>query len=117
MWARSSGCCGRRSSWPSLATTCATTCEPFSATSSAGTGSEVALVGLEEVRGHILERVPPARPTRVPLGDALGLALSEDVAATEPVPPFANSAMDGFAVRRADAETAGIEHPIRLKLV
>jgi molybdenum cofactor synthesis domain-containing protein len=38
----------------------------------------------------------------VPLGNALGLVLAEAVHAQEPVPPFANSAMDGYALRAAD---------------
>ncbi|CAN5310232.1 molybdopterin molybdotransferase MoeA [soil metagenome] len=45
----------------------------------------------------------PALPTQaVSIEDALGLALREPAVATHPVPPFANSAMDGYAVRAAD---------------
>ena len=39
---------------------------------------------------------------RVPIGEARGLVLAEDAAARFAIPPFTNSAMDGFAVRRAD---------------
>jgi molybdopterin molybdotransferase len=39
-----------------------------------------------------------------PLGDSLGLALAEDLRATVDSPPFDNSAVDGYAVRSADAE-------------
>ncbi len=38
----------------------------------------------------------------VPLGDACGRVLAEDILASRDLPPFANSAMDGFAVRHAD---------------
>ena len=38
----------------------------------------------------------------VPLADAQGRVLAEDVRASHPLPPFANSAMDGFALRGAD---------------
>ena len=41
------------------------------------------------------------------LADALGCVLATDVAAAEDLPPFANSAMDGFAVRGADLTGAG----------
>jgi molybdenum cofactor synthesis domain-containing protein len=41
----------------------------------------------------------------VPLVEALGLALAEDVRARFDSPPFDNSAVDGYAVRSADAET------------
>lgn len=42
----------------------------------------------------------PARPT--PLFDALGLVTAERVVSPETVPPFTNSAMDGYAVRHED---------------
>jgi len=41
----------------------------------------------------------------VPLADCLGLVLAEDVLAPHPVPPFANSAMDGYAVRAEDVSS------------
>lgn len=44
----------------------------------------------------------PTPATQIPLADARGLVLSEDVAARFAIPPFTNSAMDGFAVRAAD---------------
>lgn len=44
---------------------------------------------------------PPA-PVELPLMDCLGLLLERDVVARVPVPAFDCSAMDGFAVRRAD---------------
>lgn len=53
---------------------------------------------------------PRCEPERVPLDEALGRVLVEPVAAPEPVPPFARSAMDGFAVR-ADV-AVGAEYPV-----
>src|ERR687893_2507524 len=44
---------------------------------------------------------------RMPLVDAQGLALAEDVLARFDSPPFDNSAVDGYAVRSADADEAG----------
>ena len=46
-----------------------------------------------------MKRLPAAA---APLDQCLGLVLAEEVVAPHPVPPFANSAMDGFAVRAAD---------------
>jgi molybdopterin molybdotransferase len=46
----------------------------------------------------------------------LGRPLAEDVIAEIDLPPFDNSAVDGFAVRRADAATATPETPVRLRI-
>ncbi|HCB34768.1 MAG TPA: molybdopterin molybdenumtransferase MoeA, partial [Acidimicrobiaceae bacterium] len=56
----------------------------------------------EEARDHVLAacRPLPARPHAV--ADALGLVTAADIVADEDIPPFANTAMDGFAVRAAD---------------
>lgn len=70
-------------------------------------------VSLAEARRLLLAEVAPLKPRRVPLDEALGCTLAESVVAAEDVPPFANSAMDGFAVRAEDARTA----PARLRLV
>ncbi|HEX4777938.1 MAG TPA: molybdopterin molybdenumtransferase MoeA, partial [Acidimicrobiia bacterium] len=60
---------------------------------------------LEAVQARIRAAVPRAHATTVAVRDALGLVLAADVVAGEQVPPFANTAMDGYAVRAAD--TAG----------
>jgi len=69
-----------------------------------------------------LERVlagvaPLARVERVPLRDASGRTLAASVDARVDVPGFDNSAMDGYAVRRADVATATPLHPIVLDVV
>lgn len=51
----------------------------------------------------MLERVAPLSPVEVEVASAAGLVLAEDVTASRPVPPFANTAMDGIAVRRGHA--------------
>ena len=72
---------------------------------------------LEEVRRHILGAMPRLPAVTVPLADALGLVTTQALAATEPVPPFTNTAMDGYAVRAADTAGATQEAPIRLEVV
>lgn len=77
----------------------------------------MALTPLPDVQAHVLGRVEPLDEQSLPLTQALGLALARDLAASEPVPPFDNSAMDGYAVRVADCEGAGPDTPVRLKVV
>src|ERR687889_1854399 len=52
----------------------------------------------------VLENTPRLPVARVPLVEARGLALAEDVRAGFDSPPFDNSAVDGYALRSADAE-------------
>lgn len=61
------------------------------------------MITIDEHRGRILAAARPLPVVQVPLGEALGLVLAGDVAARWPVPLFDNSAMDGYAVRRAEA--------------
>ena len=52
---------------------------------------------------------PPLAPEVLRLGPALGCVLAEDVTAREMVPPFDNTAVDGYAVQAADTEGAPVE--------
>src|SRR4051794_27939831 len=61
------------------------------------------LPSIDEARAVVLAAVRPLAPANVPVADALGLVLAEDVTAAHDVPAFANSAMDGFAVRAGQA--------------
>jgi molybdopterin molybdotransferase len=74
------------------------------------------LVPFAEARAGVLERLAPLPVREVALADALGCVLATDVAAAEDLPPFANSAMDGFAVRGADLAGAGEDHPVALEI-
>ena len=71
------------------------------------------MIPLEEARGYILDVCPPLPHRSLPLLEAAGCVLGEDVVAGEDVPPFANTAMDGYAVRAADTASP----PVRLKVV
>ena len=58
---------------------------------------------LDDALAHILAAIPPlADCENVPLRQALGRVLASDVHAPFDLPPFANSAMDGYALRHAD---------------
>jgi len=74
------------------------------------------LVPFDQARAAVLERLRPLPAREVPLGDALGCVLADDVTAAEDLPPFANSAMDGFAVRAADLAGASDRGPIALEV-
>jgi molybdopterin molybdotransferase len=73
-------------------------------------------VPFEQARAWVLERLQPLPTRQVPLHEALGCVLAEDVTAAEDLPPFANSAMDGFALRAADVVAAGEASPVPLRL-
>ena len=55
---------------------------------------------------ELLAALEPLPAVVLPLAEAHGLILAEDAAAALPVPPWTNSAMDGYAVRAADAAGA-----------
>ena len=63
-------------------------------------------ISLSAARQHVLDRVERLPAARVALAQARDLVLAETVTAAEAVPPFANTAMDGFAVVAADTATA-----------
>jgi molybdopterin molybdotransferase len=71
------------------------------------------LTPLEEARALVLLSCHPFHPRTIGLEQALGCVTSAPVTAGELVPPFDNSAMDGYAVRAAD--TAGA--PVSLRVV
>lgn len=77
----------------------------------------MALVPLDRARTEILAAVPRLGVVTVPVGQAVGLVLAADVVADGPVPPFANTAMDGYAVRAADTDGATADVPVRLRVV
>lgn len=60
------------------------------------------LLAVEDARARILAEVQPLPAERVAIQDSIGRVLAEDVAAVRDQPPFAASAMDGWAVRAAD---------------
>src|SRR5688572_17824489 len=60
------------------------------------------LLSIDEALARVLARVRPLDAERVPVAAAAGRVLAEDVASRVDLPPFASSAMDGFAVRAED---------------
>jgi molybdopterin molybdotransferase len=72
---------------------------------------------MDSVDGHlagVLSVVRPLKARELPLDEADGAVLTSDVTAAWPLPPFDNSAMDGYAVRSADLAGATAGSPVTL---
>ena len=70
-----------------------------------------------EARARVLAAVRPLTPETAALEDCSGRALREPLVAPHALPPFRNSAMDGFAVRSADLTGASRAQPVTLRVV
>ena len=67
------------------------------------------MIPLQEARAYVLERVETLPARRFDLAEALGLVLAEPVFSSDPIPGFANTAMDGYALRADDSRSAPVE--------
>jgi molybdopterin molybdotransferase len=74
------------------------------------------MLELEEARRRIFEAIKPLSAEVVPLHNAAGRVLAEDLTSPIDLPPFDNSAMDGYAVRSGDTLRGTSDSPVRLKL-
>lgn len=75
------------------------------------------MISVEEALDRILCRVSLLGTERVDLLAALGRVLAEPVVAHVDIPSWANSSMDGYAVRSRDTESATTERPALLAIV
>ena len=57
------------------------------------------MIPLEVARQFVLGSCSALAPSSVPLDEALGCVIGVPIVASEPVPPFTNSSMDGYALR------------------
>ena len=67
------------------------------------------VIPLDEARRRVLEHLPLLSPQETTCERALGLVLADDVVSTENVPPFANTAVDGYALRAIDTTSTPVE--------
>ncbi|OEF96974.1 molybdopterin molybdotransferase MoeA [Desulfuribacillus alkaliarsenatis] len=74
-------------------------------------------ISVDEALQEIINHTPRANTEIVPLDQAVGRVLARDVVADTPVPSFAKSPLDGFAVRFEDVKTATKENPVALTVV
>ncbi|MER3419956.1 MAG: molybdopterin molybdenumtransferase MoeA [Chloroflexota bacterium] len=75
------------------------------------------MISVEEARARILSYVTELEAEEQPLLAAQGQALAEDVTAAFNIPPLANTAMDGYAVRAADTAGASESTPVELRVI
>jgi molybdopterin molybdotransferase len=73
-----------------------------------------ALQSVDSYLAEVLAAIRPLPARELGLEDADGAVLAGDVTAAWPLPPFDNSAMDGYAVRAADVAEATEAHPVTL---
>ena len=75
------------------------------------------LLPLDEALSRLLSFAAPALSTEsVPVGDADGRVLAQDVVSALHVPPHDNSSMDGYALRCADAAVPGVQLPVAQRI-
>jgi len=76
------------------------------------------LLSVEEARAAVLAAITgPTQTEVVYLSDALGRVVAEPVSSTTDLPPWDNSAMDGYAVRAADTAHATEDEPVKLDVL
>lgn len=75
------------------------------------------MLSVEEALDRVLSQFHPLEPQRVPILEALGHVLAEDVRAGADIPPHPNSSMDGYAVQAADTVAASHQNPRRLRVI
>jgi molybdopterin molybdotransferase len=72
---------------------------------------------VQEASARILADVRPLDPERIPLAEALGRVLAEDILSPIDLPPWDNSSMDGYAVRAADIATIAATGRVTLPVI
>ncbi|UCC86364.1 MAG: molybdopterin molybdotransferase MoeA [Anaerolineales bacterium] len=74
-------------------------------------------ISVDEALDYILRHMAPLGSHLIPIVEALDRVLAEDIVSTADIPPFANSAMDGYAVRSQDVVSADLESPVVLRVI
>jgi molybdopterin molybdotransferase len=75
------------------------------------------MISVEEAIHRILEQIPRLGKERLPILQCLGRIMGEDIFAPRNIPPWDNSAMDGYAVRWQDIHEASPHKGIKLKVL
>ncbi|HEY3746704.1 MAG TPA: gephyrin-like molybdotransferase Glp, partial [Gemmatimonadaceae bacterium] len=75
------------------------------------------MLTVTEASERILSEIKPLAPEAVPLRQALGRVLAEDISATVTMPPWSNSSMDGYAVRSADITPVMSGERVHLRVI
>lgn len=75
------------------------------------------LIPLEDAQAIVLSHVNRTEVVEIPVWQAAGLPMAEDATADIDISPFANSAMDGYAVHAVDLAKASTNAPVTLSVV
>ncbi|HKV52905.1 MAG TPA: gephyrin-like molybdotransferase Glp [Gemmatimonadaceae bacterium] len=75
------------------------------------------MLSVAEAQARIIADIEPLGVERVALLDALGRVLAAPVRSPLTLPPWDNSAMDGYALRAADVRDARPDHPVMLRVL
>ncbi|MBI4355886.1 MAG: hypothetical protein HY597_05535, partial [Candidatus Omnitrophica bacterium] len=74
------------------------------------------LTSFHDARRMVLEQAKPLGDEAVVLASSVGRVVARDLIAEANLPPFDNSAMDGYALWSADTTGAAQDHPVILRL-
>src|SRR5262249_47969605 len=77
----------------------------------------IVMITADEALRAVLDNTTPLGVERVPILQALGRVLAEDIVSSRDIPGFDNSAMDGYAVRSEDLAAASETTPVKLQVV
>jgi len=69
------------------------------------------MLSVEDARDKILGTVRKTEKVTIPVIDSLGLVLTDNVGSSINIPPYDNSAMDGYAIRAEDVLEATPDNP------
>jgi molybdopterin molybdotransferase len=75
------------------------------------------MISVEEALQQVLTKIRPLGRERVSLMQSQGRVLAENISAKRDIPPWDNSAMDGYALRWPDIQDASGDHPAILKVL
>ena len=77
----------------------------------------MSLLSVEQARERILSHFQPLTTEKILLADCINRVLAMDIVAADDLPPFNNSAMDGFALRAANSSNTAPASPLTLNVV
>ena len=75
------------------------------------------MIPLEQAQNYVLEHISTLRAIAAPIDECLGLCTSEPLHSQETIPPFDNTAVDGFALRSADLNSLSESPQMDVKVV
>ena len=75
------------------------------------------LLSVDAARDAVLAVTAPVGTERIAAAASLGRITAERVIALVSLPPWPNSAMDGYAIQAADTDAAQVDDPVELRVI